>query len=74
MFTLTPKEQEVALLMARGVKPGEIAKSLGKSIKTVDVQMRGVYKKLNITTGDKQMMLIRMAIRRGWEGACSAKR
>ncbi len=61
--------------MAEGFKPNQVAAILNKSVKTTLAQSASIYKKLNITTGDRHIGLVRMAIRRGWlqEGVCSEK-
>lgn len=44
--TLTPREQEIALLLGRGDTNREIAKRLDISVKTVDTHRAHILKKL----------------------------
>lgn len=46
--TLSEKEQEVFLLIAKHFEISEIAERLGKSIKTVENQRTAVYTKMNV--------------------------
>ena len=46
---LTKSEQQVFYLLAQKKEPEEIAKALGKSIKTVINQRSIIYQKLNIS-------------------------
>jgi DNA-binding NarL/FixJ family response regulator len=61
--TLSPREREVALLLARGATNRAIAKDLDISIKTVDTHRQKVMNKLEL---DNNVMLCRLAIREGW--------
>jgi two-component system response regulator NreC len=47
-ITLSPREVEVALMLARGDANREIAKALGISIKTVDTHRGHVLKKMKL--------------------------
>jgi len=67
MFTLTPAQRQVALLLAKGMTRQKIAVALGKSPKVVDEQRRHICKKLRLNgSGDWHVKLIRMAIQRKW--------
>lgn len=45
---LTASERRVALLVAEGRRNREVAKHLGKSIRTVDFQLNTIYRKLQV--------------------------
>jgi DNA-binding CsgD family transcriptional regulator len=60
---LTPREREIALLMARGDSPAEIAKGLGMSVKTYDTHRGHLLKKLGCR---HNVDLARLAVRRGY--------
>ncbi len=47
---LSPRERDVVLLAAKGMKSGEIAKLLGTAGITVRTQLHTAYKKLNISS------------------------
>ena len=49
-FDLTPREQEVLLLVARGYKRHEIAEKLGISVGTVGIHINNTYRKLEVTS------------------------
>jgi len=59
---LTPRELEVALMLARGMKPTEIGKRMNVSPKTVSTHKYRVYEKLGV---DSEVALLREAIRYG---------
>ena len=59
---LTPREREVAELLARGEKNGEIAKALGIGIKTVDTHRAHILFKLDL---ENNVALCRFMIREG---------
>jgi len=48
--TLTPREREVCLLMARGLLNKQIAAQLGASEKTIKIHRARVYRKLEVTS------------------------
>lgn len=48
--TLTARENQVALLVARGLANAEVAAALGISPRTVDAYLRNVYGKLDVHT------------------------
>lgn len=56
--TLTPAEREVVRLAAKGLSYGEIAHALGKSIRTVDNQLRSAREKFGARN---QTELVRLA-------------
>lgn len=45
---LTPREQEVALLVAHGSADKEVARGLGISVRTVNAHLRSIYAKLAV--------------------------
>nr|WP_318682201.1 helix-turn-helix transcriptional regulator [uncultured Treponema sp.] len=45
---LSPKEKEIFGLLAQGFSVSEIARKLGKSIKTVENQRTAVYEKMEL--------------------------
>lgn len=47
---LTPRQLDVARLMAKGLKNVEIAEQLGLSIKTLDIHRGDVYYRLKVET------------------------
>lgn len=60
--TLSPREVDVALLLARGESCREIAPALGISIKTADTHRHNVLKKLKCRNA---VMVARLALREG---------
>jgi DNA-binding NarL/FixJ family response regulator len=58
----TPRELEVARMVAQGSSNKEIAEHLGLSIKTVESHRRGAYEKAGVHTGPE---FVRFAIREG---------
>jgi DNA-binding CsgD family transcriptional regulator len=48
LSNLTTSERRVALLVAEGRRNGEVARQLGKSVRTVDFQLNTIYRKLEI--------------------------
>ena len=59
---LTPREHEIFLLLADGQNARDIASSLGRSVKTIEIHRRRVMKKLNV---DSMADLTKLAIQRG---------
>jgi two-component system response regulator NreC len=59
---LTPREQEVLILIAEGLSNAEIADKLVISIKTVDRHRENIMRKLNMHS---RIDLVKYAIRRG---------
>ena len=53
--TLSPREREVALLVARGLSNKEIARELGLSVGTVKLHVHSIFMKLG---AHKRYMLI----------------
>jgi DNA-binding NarL/FixJ family response regulator len=53
--TLSPREREVALLVARGLSNKEIARELGLSVGTVKLHIHSIFMKLG---AHKRYMLI----------------
>ena len=45
---LSPREQEIALLIARGASNNEISESLVVSVKTVETHIQHIFRKLNV--------------------------
>ncbi len=66
IFGLTPRQTEIALLAARGYRANEIGEHLGISSKTVDVHLIAIHKRLDIRSGVRSIMLVRMALQKGW--------
>ncbi|MFA9445162.1 response regulator [Egicoccus sp. AB-alg6-2] len=60
---LTVREREILGLLARGLRPGEIASTLAVSIKTVKNHLTSVYQKLGVDTGAQA---VAEAYRRGF--------
>jgi DNA-binding CsgD family transcriptional regulator len=48
--SLTPREQEIALLVCDGLRNAEIAQRLGRSVLTVKTQLNSVFRKLGVST------------------------
>lgn len=46
---LSPSERQVALLVARGSRNQDVAKQLGKSLRTVEFQLNAIYRKLGLS-------------------------
>ncbi len=59
---LTPREEEVARMLAHGATCREIAKALGTSIKTIDSHRQHILKKLGCKNN---VALTRLMIREG---------
>lgn len=57
---LTPRELEVALMLARGMKPARIAERINVSPKTVSTHKYRIFDKLGV---DSEVALLREAIR-----------
>jgi two-component system invasion response regulator UvrY len=57
---LTPRELEVALMLARGMKPAKIAERINVSPKTVSTHKYRIFDKLGV---DSEVALLREAIR-----------
>lgn len=47
---LTPREQEIALLVCEGLRNAEIAERLGRSLLTVKTQLNSVFRKLGVAS------------------------
>jgi DNA-binding NarL/FixJ family response regulator len=56
MGQLSPREHEVAVLVARGWSNKEVARELGLVVGTVKVHMNRIIKKLNVKTRYQVMM------------------
>ena len=50
LLNLSPREQEVLSLLARGFRYKEIAESLGITVETVRTHLRRIYEKLHVST------------------------
>ena len=48
--TLTPREQEVLSLIARGLRTGEVATNLGCANSTVATHVKSIYRKLGVSS------------------------
>ncbi len=66
LFSLTEREREIARLMAQGETVGSTAQILRLKSKTVGAMLPKIYQKLGIECGDRQIGLIRMAIKKRW--------
>jgi DNA-binding NarL/FixJ family response regulator len=56
--SLSPREAEVLVYLARGFTPAYIAKSLVLSISTVRTHVRNIYRKLGINKREELLHLI----------------
>ena len=56
--SLSPREAEVLVFLARGFTPAYIAKSLVLSISTVRTHVRNIYRKLNVNKREELIHLI----------------
>ncbi|WP_302962428.1 LuxR C-terminal-related transcriptional regulator [uncultured Adlercreutzia sp.] len=56
--SLSPREAEVLVYLARGFTPAYIAKSLVLSISTVRTHVRNIYRKLNVNKREELLHLI----------------
>jgi DNA-binding CsgD family transcriptional regulator len=65
--TLTRKEQEVALMAARGMTKREIADSLCVSVRTVGNHINHLYAKLGVMTRDELRAVLRVPAEVGAE-------
>lgn len=57
---LTPRELEIALMMARGLKPAAIGKRLSISTKTISTHKGKIFEKIGV---ESEVALLRAAIR-----------
>lgn len=62
-MTLSPRQQEIAALIAEGKTNREIAEQLGIDISTVDSHRVLIYRKLGVRNA---VELTHIAIRKGW--------
>ena len=62
-MTLSPRQAEIATLIAEGLTNAEIAERLGINVSTVDNHRRLIYTKLNVRNA---VELTHIAIRKGW--------
>ena len=60
LATLTRKEQEVALMAARGMTKRAIADSLSVSLRTVGNHINHLYAKLGVSTRDELRAVLRI--------------
>jgi two-component system nitrate/nitrite response regulator NarP len=58
MDRLTPREYQVAILVARGLSNGEVAHQLGISLGTVKLHMHKVIEKLGVKSRSKAILMI----------------
>jgi DNA-binding NarL/FixJ family response regulator len=58
MDQLTPREYQVAMLVARGLSNGEMAHQLGISLGTVKLHMHRVIHKLGVKSRSEAMLMI----------------
>jgi len=58
MDQLTPREYQVAMLVARGFSNREIARELGLSTGTVKLHMHKVIQKLGVKSRSQAMLMI----------------
>jgi len=61
--SLTPREQEVVRLLARGLGDRDLAQSLFISVRTVQTHLSHIYDKLGVRTRTEVAL---MAVREGW--------
>lgn len=59
LWTLTPSEREIALLICEGCSNQEIARRLKKSLLTIKKQATSVFAKLNVPSRARLMALLR---------------
>ena len=64
--TLTARERQVAVMLARAMKNDEIAEALEVTIKTIDTHRSHVMQKLGLRNNSE---LVHVAIARGWVAA-----
>ncbi len=62
-MSLSPRQQEIAALIAEGKTNREIAEQLGIDISTVDSHRVLIYRKLGVRNA---VELTHIAIRKGW--------
>ena len=55
---LSPAERDIALLVLEGWSNKEIARELGKSIRTVKTQLTSVYKKLSVRSRSRLLAML----------------
>ena len=60
---LTPRQQEVAILLALGYTCREISERVGCAVKTVDTHRSHILERLDLRDN---VDLARLALRRGW--------
>ena len=62
-MTLSPRQKQVAVLIAEGKTNREIGEALGIDVSTVDNHRRGIYGKLSVRNA---VELTHIAILNGW--------
>jgi len=63
---LTERQKQVVALAARGWRCKEIGPRLKISPRTAEIHLAGACKRLGIKHGVRSIMLVHMALRRGW--------
>jgi DNA-binding CsgD family transcriptional regulator len=58
LHQLSPAERDIALLVLEGWSNKEIARELGKSIRTVKTQLTSVYKKLSVRSRSRLLAML----------------
>ena len=62
-MSLSPRQKQIAMLIAEGKTNREIAETLGIEVNTVDNHRRGIYAKLSVRNA---VELTHVAILNGW--------
>lgn len=62
-MSLSPRQKQIAMLIAEGKTNREIAETLGIEVNTVDNHRRGIYAKLSVSNA---VELTHVAILNGW--------
>lgn len=68
--SLTPREQEVVRLLARGLTDRDLAQTLFISVRTVQTHLSHIYAKLGVHTRTEVAL---MAVREGWAASPAAE-
>jgi DNA-binding NarL/FixJ family response regulator len=75
MDQLTPREYQIAILVARGLSNRELARQLGISTGTVKLHMHQIIRKLGVKSRFEAMtMILREAAARGDPNLQNAKK
>lgn len=68
--SLTPCQQDVAILIAKGMNQAEVAAAMGRSVNTVKLHRYNAFKRLGITKSTQLAVICTLAgLVTDWEAA-----